>query len=503
MRFLLAGALVLIFVRPGPACAPPANTREIDAVIQRALAIWNVPGVAVAIVRADEVVYLKGHGASAVGTKSAVTPDTLFPIGSCTKAFVTAALAMLVAEGKLDWDDPVRKHVPFFRLGDPLADREVRIRDLLCHRTGLAGHHLLWYHAPWSQEESVRRAGRLPLDRPFRTTFQYQSTMFTAAGFAVKSAAGMPWDEFVQKRLLGPLGMKSTVFTSTAALKSGDVAVGHQLDRFLRPARMERYALPVPEAAGSIHTSARDMAKWMQFQMGEGAIGKKRLVPAAALGETHKPHIVVRLREADKGLFPDTVQLSYGLAWLIHDYRGHRLLSHGGAIDGFRTHISMVPGEKVGVVLMCNLHQTHMNLALCNSLLDVLLDLPRKDWNAIHRGAYARIARDEAARARAHIAARQRGTRPSRELAAYAGTYEHPAYGTVRVMLERGGLVWRWNDVRGALEHWHYDTFTLAAEPVGPAQVVFALDEAGTVAKMKVGGGLNVEFRRAVGKGKK
>src|SRR5438067_7303810 len=150
---------------------------ELDALIQEAMQAWEVPGASVAVVQGDEVIYLKGFGARELGRDERVTPDTLFAIGSTTKAVTTAAMAMLVDDGKMAWDDPVRKHLPSFRLSDPLADRDVRIRDLLCHRTGLRGHDLLWYRAPWPPEETVRRVGLLPLDRPFRTAFQYQSTM--------------------------------------------------------------------------------------------------------------------------------------------------------------------------------------------------------------------------------------------------------------------------------------------------------------------------------------
>ena len=157
----------------------------IDAIVKKSLDAWHVPGVAVAVVRDGEVIYLKGHGVKSLDADDPVTPDTLFPIGSCTKAFTTAAMAILVDEGKMAWDDPVRKHLSYFHLGDPLADKEVTLRDLVCHRTGLAPHDLLWYRSPWPPEEIVRRAGLLPLDQPFRTRFQYQSTMFTAAGLAV------------------------------------------------------------------------------------------------------------------------------------------------------------------------------------------------------------------------------------------------------------------------------------------------------------------------------
>jgi CubicO group peptidase (beta-lactamase class C family) len=481
---------------PGAAATPPLDTKAIAAAVRRSLEVWHVPGAAVGIVRDGEVVYLKGHGVREIDGKDAVTPDTLFPIASCTKAFTTAAMAALVDDGKMGWDDPVRKHVPFFRLADPLADANVTLRDLVCHRTGLAGHDLLWYHAPWSVEETVRRAGRLPLDRPFRTTFQYQSAMFMAAGLAVQSAAGQPWEQFVQKRLLDPLEMKGTVFTSTAALRSADCASPHRINGQGQAEVMPRYPLNAPDPAGSIHSSPRDLCKWLRFHLDEGRAGERRIVSARELGQTHTPQMVISLDRRARALWPDTVQMSYGMAWVIQDHRGQKLVSHSGAIDGFRAHLTLVPEHRLGIVVLGNLHHTRMNLALSNTLLDLLLDLPRKDWDRLIRDVMVQGEREEAAKARARQERRHHGTRPSREAAAYAGAYEHPAYGTVHVNVERGRLVWRWNDFSGPLEHFHYDTFVLPDAVLGEPHVVFTLGEDGGVAGMKVLGNLNVEFRR-------
>jgi CubicO group peptidase (beta-lactamase class C family) len=489
-------ALPLLLLAPAPAAPGPVDAKAIDAIVQRALQSWHVPGVAVAIVRGDQVVYLKGHGLRDLDSGEPVTPDTLFAIGSCTKAFTSTALAILVDEGKVSWDEPARRHVPFFHLSDPQADADVRLRDLLCHRTGLASHNLLWYHSPFSAEEQVRRAAHLPLDKPFRSAFQYQSTMYSAAGLAVRAAAGMPWDAFVQRRLLDPLGMRRTVFTSAAALAAPDHAEPHVArPSSARPEVMLRYRMDTPDAAGSIHSSARDLARWLRFHLAEGALGTRRLVSAATLKETHSPQTTIRLRPVERALFPDTIHISYGLAWVVHDYRGVEVVGHGGAIDGFRTQLTMVPAAGLGIVLLCNLHQTEMNLALSNSLLDLLLGLPGRDWNAVHQKAMLRSAAEIAARERLRLAGRQPGTHPSRPLADYAGAYEHPAYGRVRVRLENDRLVWSWHDFHAALEHFQDDTFTLPIATLGPTEVIFSL-EGGAVAAMKVTGPLKVEFRK-------
>lgn len=493
-RFL--PGLLLLTLAPGLARADAVDSGAIDAAVKKSLDAWRVPGVAVAIVRDGEVIYLKGLGLKSLDADGPVTPDTLFPIGSCTKAFTTTSMAVLVDEDKMAWDDAVRKHLPTFRLGDPLADHEVTLRDLVCHRTGLAPHDLLWYRSPWTPEEIVRRAALLPLDQPFRSKFQYQSTMFTAAGLAVASAADQPWQDFVQKRLFDPLGMTASCFTSTAAAKASDRAIGHRLNRLGRPEVVDAYPQEIADPAGSIHSTARDLSKWAMFQLGDGRIGDKRLVSAVNLAEIHKPQMVIRLEGIERDLHPDTVLMSYGMGWVLQDYRGVGLCSHAGAIDGFRAHITLVPEKRIGIVLLNNLQFTRMNLALSNSLVDLLLGLPRKDWNALDAEA---LRKDEAAaaeKARERESQRRRDTKPSRELAAYAGVYENPAYGTVRVTLEKGALVWTWNRFSTPLEHYQYDVFTAPLEVVGSPQIEFDLGTDGAVAALKVFEPMNVEFRR-------
>ncbi len=493
-----AACLLACLLLPAPAARGGGadEAAAVDTLVREALRSWRVPGAAVAVVRGDEVIYLKGHGVRDTVTGEPVTPDTVFPLASCSKAFTTAALAVLVDEGKLAWDDPVRKHLPSFRLADPLADKDVRVRDLLCHRTGLRGHDLLWYRAPWSPEESVRRAGLLPLDKPFRTAFQYQSTMFTAAGLAVSGAAGRPWPEFVRARLLEPLGMKSTVFTSTEALKSADHAAGYEPGERGEPVAVPYYPLEKPDAAGSVYSTARDLARWLRFHLDGGVADGRRLVSEASLGETHRPQMVIPLEGVDRAVHPYTVQMSYGMGWVIQDYRGRHLVSHAGIIDGFRCHLTMAPDEKLGVVILANLHRTRMNQALSSAIVDRLLGLPAKDWNALLGKVVQQEIADAAKDMRSRDAARHRGTHPSLPATAYTGAYGHPAYGTARVTFEHERLVWTYNSFRAPLEHYQYDTFTLPVNVMGRPLVRFTPGVNGTMESLHVGGNVNIEFRR-------
>src|SRR5215510_15736192 len=209
------------------ASAQAVDQAALDALMNEAMKHWRAPGSAVVIVRGDEVVYLKGFGVKDVNTKQPVTPDTVFAIGSTTKAFVTAAIAILADEGKMNWDDPVRKHLPYFRLSDPLANENVTMRDIVTHRTGLIRHDMLWYGSPWGREEIIKRIGLVPLSYGFRTTFQYQNIMFLTAGQAVGATSKSSWEEFTQKRIFDPLGMKTANFNVAKAEQSPDHASPH------------------------------------------------------------------------------------------------------------------------------------------------------------------------------------------------------------------------------------------------------------------------------------
>jgi CubicO group peptidase (beta-lactamase class C family) len=354
---------------------------------------------------------------------------------------------------------------------------------------------MLWYRSPWPPDEVVRRAGRLPLDKPLGKAFQYQSTMFTAAGLAVAAASGRPWEDFVRGRLLQPLGMSRAVFTTADSHKSGDYAFPHRLGARGEPEGIDFYPIDRPEPAGSLHAGAADLAEWVRFQLGDGTADGRRLVSARNLAETHTPQIEIPMDRLDRMMFPDTKSMKYCMGWVLLDRGGTEVLSHAGAIDGFRAQLTLVPSRRVGVVLLCNLDQTRMNVALSHALLDILLDLPRRDWNAVVHEAVRKEQAESADAERARLARRIPNTRPSRELADYAGEYEHPAYGVVKVMAGHDGLVWQWHDFRATLEHFHYDTFTLPIDVMEDPEVVFTFD-GGAVKGMKVQGSIGVEFRR-------
>lgn len=460
-------AVLLVLGGIGDARTAEPDARAIDDAVREVMRVWEVPGLAVVVVRGDRVVLLNGYGRRELGKPAPVTADTLFPLASCTKAFTSAAIAALVDDGAVGWDDPVRKHVPAFHLSDPNADALVTVTDLLTHRTGVGGHDFLWYRAPWDQDESIRRAGRLPPYGPFRATFAYQSIMYMAAGRAVDRHSPDGWAGFVRRRFLDPLGMTATRLSGPEVAKATDRASGHRRGRAGTVAACEPYPTAEPNAAGSAFTTARDLGAWLRFHLGDGTWRGKRLLSAANLAQTHAPHTIIPLVGEAKAMHPETVTLTYAMGWLSQDYRGVRLLQHGGWIDGFRAHLALVPDHGIGIGLMCNLHATKMNAALTNRLLDLLLGFPERDWNA-YFGEVVKAeerATDEADRQR--VAGRRPDEKPTKPLASFAGTYEHPAYGTCVVKLADGHLVWEWSSFRCELRPYRGDTFELSNQYLG------------------------------------
>jgi CubicO group peptidase (beta-lactamase class C family) len=418
-----------------------------------------------------------------LGSDKEVTADTLFPIGSCTKAFTATALALLVDEGKAGWDDPVRKHLPWFRLDDPFADRDVRLRDLLCHRIGLARHDLLWYRAPWSVEESVRRMAFLERSTSFRSTFEYNNLAYLAAGLAISSVAKQSWHEFVQERLFKPLKMNGAVFTSSDARKAANHASPHGHDAGGKVAVIPWYDDDKQiRASGSIKASVHDLSNWLRFQLDCGKFEGKSLLPADALEETHTGQKTVEKMSA-AARAAGAIQVNYGLGWYISEYRGCGILEHGGAVDGFRARIILAPKEKLGLVLLTNLEDMEIVNAAGNNLLDHLLGLEKKDWNDFFKKEHekAETARKERLNKRPK---RIPGTKPSRELDAYTGTYRELAYGTVTITRDGDSLVLKWSSFQLRLKPFHYDTFVTPPKdrrvPAAVAEefAVFEMNEA-------------------------
>jgi len=462
---------------------------EVDGIVREALAFWEIPGASVAVVRDGEIVSCAGYGVRDLRTGEGVTPDTLFAIASITKSFTTCALAMLVDEGKLAWDDPVRKHLEWFRLSDPLADANVTVRDLVTHRTGLSRHDMLWYKSPWTREEIVRKCGLVALTRPFRSYYQYNNNMFVAAGLVLQAVSGKPWEEFIHRRIFEPLGMHTANCTSTVAVAAEDHATPH-LKRGDRPIGPIPWLVFDSEGpGGTINASAREMAAWLRFQLGNGVIDGKRLVAEEHLLETRSPQMVIRAEPAEKAVLQlsETAQQTYGMGWTLWDYRRHSLHTHGGAIDGFRSTLALVPRHGIGIVVLVNGAPTNGHASIRNHILDRLLGLEPRDWNALHKEHHDKALAEEKDKERQRAEKRCTDTRPSHAAADYAGSYENAAYGTARVEVAGEGLSLSWSQFTLPLLHWHYETFLLKDEDAGVDELVrFIPDVDGRIASLEL-----------------
>lgn len=469
------------------------HAQTVDQAVAAAMKAWSVPGACVGVVQNDKVVHLQGYGVRNAVTKTAVTPATLFGVGSCTKAVCATAAAVLVDQNKLAWDDPVRKHLPWFRMSDSLAERELTLRDCLCHRSGLHDRHdLLYYLAPWSLEEVVRRIAHLELDFPFRSTFHYAGLNYHIAPLVVAAAAGKPWHEFALEKLLIPLGMTETAFTKAEWEKVENRATTH-----LKTPDGTAIAIPPwnpvdnqIDASGRLKASGNAMCEWIRMQLHGGKHNGNAVVSEANLHETHTPQMVTRREGFWADVFPmaETVQLSYGLGWHVHDYHGHAVVLHAGRTTGFSAETVLVPNSKLGFVILTNLDENFMPEALMHTLLDLYLDLPKTDWNAHYRNVDAKW-RQTATDEKAARAARQvKHTKPSLDLKSYAGTYSEPAYKEIKVVEKARKLWMQWSSFQAELKHFHYDTFTATSDggvnvynenPLDAEQVTFLLDGEG------------------------
>ena len=466
--------------------ARPDPLAGLDAYIEQAMRDWQVPGLAIAVVKDDSVVYAKGFGVRELGRPERVDENTVFAVASNTKAVTATALGLLVSEGKLSWNDPATKHLPGFQTYDAYTTRELTLRDMLSHRTGYetwAGD-LLWYGSGRTREQVLAGVRNVPRFSGFRTGYGYSNLMFIAAGEVIPRVAGTSWDDFVTARIFRPLGMARTS-TRLAGLQGLDnVAVPHTKIGgavVTTPYRNVDGGGP----AASVNSSVRDWAQWLRLQMNEGRYGGRQLVDSAVIRETWTPHALLRVGAGTRRIFPSTHFSTYGLGWFLRDYHGRLLVNHSGGMDGMLSQTGFLPEERVGVAIFTNYDDQSLYTALMYEVLDRYLGVPDRDWSRVFLDLQAQggpPADPEAGRAR--------NTRPSLALDRYAGTYTNEILGEGRVTVENGRLYLRVPSnpgIAGPLEHWHYDTFQARWEDryLLTSLVAFRLDAEGNPADLR------------------
>ncbi len=479
LLLLLGGGLT-------PLEAQEAPLQGLDDFIEAGMTEWGIPGLAVAVVRGDQVVHAQGYGLWRQGESDPVDEHTLFGVASVSKAFTGAAIGILVDEGLVHWDDPVTKHLPDFQLHDPYATRTATVRDLLSHRVGvgrMTGNRIQWLPAR-ERTELMHRMRHLEPEQPFRQGYVYSNVMYMVAGLVVEAASGQTWDDFVMERIFTPLGMERSNTSVTAIGEGDNAAWPHQ--------EIEGEVVAIPRRnfdnvgpSASINTSVFELTTWMRLHLGPpGEVDGVRLFSEEVARELHRAQSHI----PDAG--PPGDLASYGMGWRLSYYEGRRISQHGGSTDGMNTTLVLVPEENLGVVVTTNLHNSFM-AAVANRVLDRFLEIEDRDWDRRVRESYlAAYERVSAGRDSVH-AARQEGTSPSMPLEATTGVFYDSLYADVRVELDGDDLsITFWGDESQVLEleHWHHDTFR--GSWVNPAQrekfVWFTRDHDGEVDRLHV-----------------
>lgn len=497
--FLLAPSALL----QAQAVREQGDLQDLDAFVEQVMSEWHVPGLALGVIRDGKPILLKGYGFRDVERRLPVTPQTLMAIGSNSKSFTVVLMGMLVDSGKLAWDNPVRTYLPDFQLKDPFATQEMTPRDLVVHRSGLPRHDALWYGRNFGREELYRRLKFLEPSASFRSRWQYQNLMFLTAGYLVERITGRSWEDLIKERIFAPLEMRRSN-TSVRDLKpeTDDAAVAY----VWRECPTARAASDSPQGttrcglvrvpyrnidavgpAGSINSSVEEMLHYIQFHIDSGAYGGRQILSRANAREMQTPQMLVGSEE----IWPDELGIAtYGLGLSITNYRGRKLVQHGGGIDGFISQMAWMPKERIGVMVLTN--QSGNNPVpniVTRRVFDLLLGLEPVDWVARvkEQERQARERREQQRKERE--AQRKPDTRPSHALETYAGEYEHPGYGKLVVRLQGQNLMLVLDDFTAPLKHYHYDVFEID-DPLNlvplSGLVTFLMDKKGEIDRVAV-----------------
>ena len=479
-----------------------ARLARFDAFVESVQKQFDVPGVAVAIVKDGQVVLERGYGVRKLGEPARVDAHTMFAIASNTKAFTAAALNMLQDEGKLKTTDRVIDHLPWFRMSDPYVTREMRIRDLLAHRSGLslgAGDLLYWPTTSYTTREVAERLKDVPLTGGFREQYAYDNILFGVAQLVVEEASGMPFKQFLDSRIFQPLGMAETRYNSDD-LKPGDnVATGHAKFDFkdLRPVGVTSWRNV--SGAGGIYSSVHDLARWMNVQLAGGVYAgsgdsAKRLFSEARQREMWTVLTPIPVGKSSvPGLAAMTPNfMGYGQGWNLSDYAGERLVWHTGGWPGQVSRLTLVPGEKIGVIVLTSGEVGQAFHAITYEALDMMLGRGGNDWLQAYAASFAKAQGNADEDWQKHVAARDATSKPSLALARYAGTYRDPWYGDVLVRQGAKGLEMQFSktaELLGDIERWQHDTFIVRWRDRGlnaDAFVNFTLDPDGRIREVRM-----------------
>jgi CubicO group peptidase (beta-lactamase class C family) len=463
-KLILGVLLALTFV--GSAQTPDPDVAKkldgFDDYMAKVLKDWNGPGIGVGIVVGDKLVFAKGYGYRDYGNKLPFTPGTVCPIASNTKLFTAVSAGMLVEEGKLTWDKPVRDSVPSIRFYNEQLNNAVTLRDMLSHRTGITRHDLIWYKSDFTRKELFDRLKYLEPQEPMRQTFLYNNLMFAAVGYMIELQSGKTWEQFVRDRILDPLDMKSTSYSIAGMLQQPEHGVGYTEKRD----SFELYKIPYYEdisgvaPCGAIVSNINDMSHWLIALMNDGKYQGQQVLPADVLKQTLQPAIALPNTSAEQRGWWESLNAAYGMGRQTTDYRGHLVTMHGGDLPGFHTQVSFLPKEHIGVlVFVIGNHTSPLYNLITYNVYERLLGLDETPWS--QRVLEIRLKGKKADTEARKKAGEDRvpNTKPSHALADYVGDYENPAYGIMKIALKDNQLQFDFHKIKMAMTHFHYDRF--------------------------------------------
>src|SRR5713226_7150179 len=453
---------------------------DLELLIAEAMDEWKIPGLAITVVQNGEVALVRAYGLRDVEAGLQVTTDTQFLIGSVTKSFTSTGLALLMDERRIDWKKPVRDYIPEFRLHDAVVTDRITVRDLLCHHSGLPRHDWTWVPGDLSPAQMLAAMRYLEPSDDIRSTFQYLNLGYLVASMVAERISGQSWTEFTRARLTDKLRMNVT-FTVEDLAAAADVAVPHAMNG---DTRLRSNCWPIcVTAAGGINTSIASFANWLRLHLDKGEFEGQRLLLPTSIQELQTPRVHVAAPE-----FAEYGDQHYGLGFRSHSYRGERVVFHGGGWIGWSTWMTMLPDRGVGVAVFTNRNPNPVPEMLANYVFDRVCGKEPIPWldrlRERRRKALAQLDVDRQARK----ATRRLNTRPSHDLADYAGDYDHPGYGRITITYDEGKLNWAYRGMSEPLAHRHYDTFEL---PEAPGRLLpdrlalsFSTDREGNIASL-------------------
>ena len=437
--------------------------KKLDDYVAATVRDWEIPGVAIAVVKDGKVVVVRGYGVRELGKAETIDENTIFDAASLTKSFTVAAIASLVDEKKMSWDDPVKRYIPTIEFPDPYLTANITMRDLLCHRTGVRATNSAWYFTNINRSQLLGLIKNMEIAAPFRTQSVYSNIGVTIAGEAAARAAGTTWEDLITQRIIVPLGMKRTTAVFALAPAMGNIASGHALvNGVQRVTPREGTQRDMTAPAGAIQSSAADLATWMIFQLGDGTFQGKRILSSAAMNEMHSPQIVIPTNAAFRLARQIKYFAAYGLGWQVFDYRGNRMLWHSGTGDGQTAFLVLLPDSGLGVVVLINSWKAGpaLNNAIASRIMDYYLGIPTRDYSAEYHESWTRSLQQSIEATQKFEASQLKGTTPTLPLSQYAGVFHDKLGLDVKVWLEGDSLRLQYGGGEIAVvTHWHRDTF--------------------------------------------